>query len=224
MQYTKFQIPNIPNRLPDDEIADLTFTDKDVLNVMKTLSDSYAVCPDGLPTIFFKKLSDALAVPLSCLFRLSLDSGKVPDIWKKAIITPIPKKGASHKPADYRPVSLTCTACRIFEGLLRKCILDFLLYHGLISADQHGFMSRRSTATQMTECIYDWSYSIEFKKCVDIIYLDLAKAFDTVSHAKLLAKIDSVGVRGKIHAWLGDYFVNSRFIQPSDFSSLWLYC
>ena len=197
--------PNMSNRMTDDELIDFDFSVKDVLDVMKTLSDSYAICPDNLPTVFFKRFQTALAVPLHLLFRLSLDQGVVPNIWKSAFVAPIPKKGSSSKPADYRPVSLTCTACRIFETLIRNRMLDFLLYHGLLSKDQHGFMRKRSTSTQMLECLYDWSYSVETRRFVDIIYLDLAKAFDSVSHAKLLAKLEHVGIRGRMLEWISQF-------------------
>ena len=74
--------------------------------------------------------------------------------------------------------------------------MKYLEENKLLSALQYGFWSNKSTCAQLLKCTNDWTKIIEVKIPVDIIYLDFAKAFDTVSHKKLFQKIFSIGLRG----------------------------
>ena len=83
--------------------------------------------------------------------------------------------------------------------------MDHLDRNGLISKEQHGFLSGKSTQTQLLECINDWTKGIDSKKSLDVFYLDISKAFDTVSHPKLLKKLECYGISGELHQWLSDF-------------------
>ena len=45
---------------------------------------------------------------------------------------------------------------------------------------------------------------------LDIVYLDLAKAFDKVPHQRLLNKLKAYGIHGKLHVWIADWLVGRR--------------
>ena len=87
--------------------------------------------------------------------------------------------------------------------------MDHLDRNSLISKAQHGFLSGKSTQTQLLECINDWTKSIDNKESIDVFYLDISKAFDTVSHPKLLKKLKCFGISGYILNWITD-FLSSR--------------
>ena len=78
---------------------------------------------------------------------MSLDSGKIPDIFKMAYITPIHKGGKRKSPERYRPVSLTSHIMKIFERVLKKSIIEHLVENQAINRGQHGFVPGRSTQT-----------------------------------------------------------------------------
>ena len=99
-------------------------------------------------------------------------------IRKSAIIIPVFKKGSSSDPSNYRTMSLTCIACKFLESRVKNCLLKHLQYKNLISKQQHGFQSNRSTTTQLLECCNDWCVHVSAKRKVDAIYLDFSKAFD----------------------------------------------
>ena len=86
--------------------------------------------------------------------------------------------------------------------------MNYLLDRKLISRQQHGFLSKRSTCTQLLESINDWSVALDNKNNVDIVYVDFSRAFDSVVHSKLLCKLASYGIRDDllrwIHAFLSD--------------------
>ena len=92
----------------------------------------------------------AIDFPLSVLFRSFLDLRDLPDEWRQAIITPKFKKGTPSDVSNYRPIALTCTACKILESLISCTLLDFLHLHNLISKQQHGFLTNHSTCYQLT--------------------------------------------------------------------------
>ena len=72
----------------------------------------------------------------------------------------------------------------------------------LISKHQHGFLSKHSTATQLLECVNDWAIKKSKKNQVAIVYLDFAKAFDSIVHKKLLFKLKAYGVDGLLLHWI----------------------
>ena len=88
------------------------------------------------------------------------------------------------------------------ERVLRDHIVKHLEDNNLLSLHQHGFRSRRSCLTQLLEYFSDIHNSLDESAPVDSIYLDCAKAFDTVPHKRLLAKVRALGIRGKVYKWI----------------------
>ena len=143
-----------------------------------------AVYANGLHPHILKELSVQLAQPLFIRFRMSLETGMLPDDWKVAQISPIFKKGHRCKPGNYRPVSLTAIICKILEKLVRRNIVDHLEQNELIDPAQHGFVKGRSCVTNVLETFEQWTQILDDGGCLDVIYMDFMKAFDKVSHLR----------------------------------------
>jgi len=84
-----------------------------------------------------------------------MQSSTVPEIWKTAVVIPVHKKGLTSDVNNYRPISLTCICCKLAETIIKQKMLDYLLSSNLISKHQHGFLSKRSTCSQLLECVDD---------------------------------------------------------------------
>jgi len=96
---------------------------------------------------------------------------------------------------------LTC--CRVMERIINNEIWNYnLLKYTLISHHQHGFIKRRSTCTNLLECLSDWSLNMQSKLFTDVLYFDFKKAFDSVSHDKLLVKVATYGISGDLYQWI----------------------
>ncbi len=215
-------IPQAESRVPEGVgINSANFSPFKIKQIIKKIKPKKSHTPDGIPAVFFKKLDNQLCAPLSVLFEMSFDRSEIPNIWKLADVVPVFKKGVSNDPNNYRPVSLTSISCKIMEMCIIDSLLDYLRVRRLISRQQHGFLAKKSTCTQLLECINDWSLSLSARKSVDVIYIDFRKAFDSVSHQKLINKLETFGISGNLLSWLSVFLSNrqQRVIIGSHMSS-----
>ena len=113
-------------------------------------------------------------------------------------MSPIFKKGSRNLAENYRPISLTSIVCKMMETLIRDRLLEHLQKEKLLSPKQHGFISGRSTVTQLLNYLDRCIQNTIDGHVVDAIYLDFAKAFDTVPHRRLLGKMEAYGISGTV--------------------------
>ena len=98
--------------------------------------------------------------------------------------------------------------CRLFERILCSELLGHLSLNHLISTNQHGFLPRRSTVTQLLDVTNQWMENYIAKKSTCAVYTDLAKAFDKVSHVKLLEVLKAYGIDGNVSRWIKNVLYN----------------
>ena len=139
----------------------------------------------------------AIAPILQLIYQRSLDSGKLPSIWKEANVSPIFKKGDKSDPANYCPISLTCVLCKVLEHVVTSSISRHFTEQNILFDLQHGFREKRSCETQLIMLVDELAKNMQAKKQTDLILLDFSKAFDKVAHEKLLQKLHFYGKRGK---------------------------
>ena len=194
----------------DEPLTEADFKEEDVRKKLTNLKPSAAPGPDGVWTRILQKLADVLAKPLSLIFTKLFADGCVPGIWKKANVCPVFKKGVKGDTGNYRPISLTCVVGKLMESLLRDRILQHLVLHQLIRVSQHGFMSGRSTLTNLLAYLETLTTLVDEGHAVDVLYLDFAKAFDKVPHARLLAKCRGLGIGGKVVSWVEEWLTGRQ--------------
>jgi retron-type reverse transcriptase len=131
-----------------------------------------------------------LAIPLTNLFNVCIESNCVPDEWKISYITPIYKgKGSKSSPDNYRPISVLPPIDKIFEAIIGDQIRNFFESNEMLSDSQFGFRNFRSCELALNSMINSWKLSLDIKHNVIAILLDFSKAFDTVDHSLLLKKL-----------------------------------
>ena len=202
-------IPRLMEHTPDHFLVDVDITAAQVEAKISALRHSASPGPDGLHPRILRELAPWVSLPLSSVFRKSLACGRLPEDWKIAEVVPIYKKGGRDNPSNYRPVSLTSVLSKLMESLLRDSILEHMQYFNLLCDAQHGFVPRRSCASQLLSCMEDWTKSIEQGQPVDVAYLDFYKAFDSVPHKRLIQKLHDYGIRGNLLRWI-EAFLNDR--------------
>ena len=203
-------LPHLDYEFNGIPLDDITFNETEVKEILLHIKENSSPGPDGIHPNILKECADHLSHPLYCLFRDSLNTGIIPDIWKTANVTPIYKKGSKSDSLNYRPVSLTSVVCKVLERIIRNRIMEHLDRNNLLSPQQHGFRSKRSCLTQLLEYFQEvHDYLDEIETCgVDAIYLDCKKAFDTVPHKRLLIKLRAYGITGNLLKWIESFLTN----------------
>lgn len=129
---------------------------------------------------------------LLIVFRLTLIKGMIPRVWKRRKAIPIHKQGNKTSPNNYRPISLTSTCCKALEQIIGKHSIDFVESNHFSGTNQYGFRQGCSTTTHLIEVFHDLSRIVDNRGQADVVFLDFAKAFDRVSHPKLLHKFTCI--------------------------------
>ena len=145
---SRIEAPETPVMGAIEVTADMVATALSKLNATK------AAGPDGIHPAMLKPLAQILAGPLSQLFNLSLGSAILPLDWKDATVTPIHKGGDRDEASNYRPVSLTSVVLKVLERIIRDAIAEHYSNYKMLSANQHGFVRRRSCLTNLI-CFMD---------------------------------------------------------------------
>ena len=190
-------------------LEDIDFTVQDVADSIMTIKPTASAGIDGVPALLLRTCAEELKEPLYQLYRKSLDFGRFPEALKWSKVVPVFKKGDRCKPENYRPISLTSHISKILEKILVKKIVEYLDSLNLFNAAQHGFRAGRSCLSQLLEHQMTIIEMLEEGKDVDVVYLDLAKAFDKVDYGILIQKLKHIGISGVMLKWIHS-FLNGR--------------
>ena len=109
-----------------------------------------------------------------------------------------------------RPISLLPLPGKILEIIISKRLKHFLRANNILCTRQHGFRKKRSTLSAIVEFLHDVYGNLNENKDTYIVYLDLKKAFDTVSHDILLNKLNQSGVDQNTIKWFCSYLTNRK--------------
>jgi len=123
-------------------------------------------------------------------------------LWRTARTKTISKSwnaGLASDPANYRPISLTSVFCKLMERVINRQVIQYLQRYKLLSGQQHGFL---------LDCLSDWTLALDNRHSVTVAYMDYSKAFDMVSHSKLLHKLSCFGICGNLLRWIGEFLDN----------------
>ena len=135
------------------------------------------------------------------IFEKSLKDSEVPTEWREANVTPIFKKGNKLEASNYRPVSLTSIVCKVLEDIVRERMMAYVQGGGLIAPEQHGFVPKKACLTNLLETLDAITDAVNKGYSVDLILLDFSKAFDKMSHKKLIAKLRAYGIDEILVKW-----------------------
>ena len=185
------------------DLSDLSVSIGEVLDEIDNLSIYKGPGVDGIPPIFIKNCKFILSRPLWLIFNRSLIDGHFPSAWKVSNITPVHKAGAKSDISNYRPISMLNIMSKLLEAIVTRKISS--LVRNALSDEQHGFLSGRSTVTNLAVFCNFVARRLDKKLQVDVIYTDFKKAFDRVDHFLLIDKLSAIGFKGQLLRWLFSY-------------------
>lgn len=180
----------------------------EIYTILNGLKNECAVGYDGISTSFLKYCSPKIVPLITHLCNVCMDTGTFPKVFKTAIITPVHKGGNGDSITNYRPISVLTALSKILEKVINKRLTSYLESYNILSNSQYGFRSARSTEGAVTGLIDMIVDNIDRKNKVIGIFLDLAKAFDTVSIPILIKKLEIIGCRDTSLKLLSDYLTD----------------
>jgi len=181
--------------------------EQELCTVISKLRNSASGLDDLKPEVI-KAVSSAIVKPLLHILNLSFQQGVVPTELKSAYITPLFKGGDPMVIKNYRPVSVLPVFSKIFERLMYNRLVSYIEKYNILYECQFGFKKNHSTEMALIVLIDKIVNALEKNEHVIGIYLDFAKAFDTVDHNILLMKLQHYGIRGTTLSWFRSYLNN----------------
>jgi hypothetical protein len=183
-----------------------------VLKALQCVDISSSSGSHGIPTKLLKACADELASPICSLFNQCIRSNKFPSDFKQALVTPIYKgKGSKNDPDNYRPISVLPPLAKIFERALAEQMTEHMEASYLFHPSQYGFRKGLSCELALNEIIDYWRESLNDKKVVASILLDLKKAFDTVDHLLVVNKLKYYNFDHQAIKMLDSYLANRSY-------------
>lgn len=186
--------------------------EREVSDYISQLKNDSAPGSDGLKPSLIKEISSLIIKPLTHICNLSLSQGVFPQIWKTASLTLIHKSGDKTTPCNFRPISLLSILSKILEKTVHRRLCKYLETNDLLSPCQFGFRRGKSTEDAIAKLLETVTGNLDKGRCCVGVFLDLAKAFDTVSVPILLKKLENLGVRGVALHWFWSYLSNRQII------------
>ena len=171
-------------------------TRKQVLQALKDLKIDNSPGVDGTHPHILKELSDSISYPLSLIFSRLYEIWYNPTTVERCYYSTNIFLRDRSLAKYYRPVSPTSVICKVLEKIIVIQISEHLKANSLTCPAQHGFKAGHSTATNLLEALNVWTEALMYRHPIDVIYLNYAKAFDTVPHQRLLRQIYSLGIQG----------------------------
>jgi hypothetical protein len=176
-----------------------------VLKIIQKFKSKASCDIDGISSKMIKFIGREIAIPLSHIFNISLESGLFPEKLKKCRVVPIFKSGNHCECDNYRPISLLSSISKILEKIVADKLIFHLTSNDLLYTHQYGFIPKRSAEHNLIHIInYVSSALNEGNFCVGV-FLDLKKAFDVCDHSILLKKLTKLGINGVTHEWFKNY-------------------
>lgn len=186
-------------------------TDKvEVLNIVRNFKGKTSTDYLDFNMSLIKNIITEIIDPFTFICNMSLETGTFPNNMKTAKVVPLFKSGCKKTFSNYRPISLLPQFSKILEKLYSKRLVKFLDKYKILCESQFGFRNARSTALALGELIEEVTDSIDNQDFTLGVFIDLKKAFDTIDHTILLAKLERIGIRGTALSWLSNYLKNRQ--------------
>ena len=125
-------------------------------------------------------------------------------------MTPLHKKAEKELASNYRPISLTCIACKVMESIIKDEINSFMINNSLLTNLQYSFVPGKSCQSNLLSMLNILTEATEHNLEVDLVYLDFAKAFYSVPNRKLIHKLQKYDISGQLLLWIKHFLSNRR--------------
>ena len=162
----------------------------------------------GIDNVNAKVIQDCFHVigrDLLDLVNESLQTGHVPKVWKESLVIPIPKINGTDKAEEFRPINMLHTLEKILEIVVKGQLMHYLNCNNLLIPEQSGYREGHSCESALNLVLAKWKEKIEAKETIFAVFLDLKRAFETISRPLLLQTLKRFGIVGTAYKWFESY-------------------
>ena len=197
-----------------------THFSEEIANIISSVNSNKASGPNSIPYRTLILLKNEISKQLADLFNLSFTTGVFPSVLKTAKVVPVFKKDSKLNYSNYRPISLLSNIEKILEKLMYKRLYTFLDYNNIIYDLQFGFRQQYSASNALIKITENIRKAFDDEHIGCGVFVDLQKAFDTVDHQILLAKLNHYGIPGVSNDWFKFYLSNcNQYVSINGYES-----
>ena len=199
----------------------ITSTNKEeIYKIISTLNSNKSCGPNSIPNNILHLLQDQISNNLATICNLSFSTRVFPAILKTAKVIPIQKKNSKLEVSNYKPISLLSNIDKIFEKLMQSRLIEFLEEKQILCYRQFGFRKDFSANHVILTLLESMQKALDGRQFACRIFIDLEKAFDTLSHNILLDKLNHYGIRNIANDWFRSYLSKrTQFVSINGFNS-----
>ena len=154
----------------------------DVLLLEKELNVTKNSCIPDIHSDVCKYLFNKIPDRIADLFNASLPTGVYPAEWSMGFVNLIPKQGVLSNPSNWRPIMQTNIFGKSLERIVHRHLLGHMKENKIISNKQYAFLPTKSTHEAIFDLSRHINSSINNKKLMGLLFLDISKAFDCIKH------------------------------------------
>ena len=169
-------------------LADIETTPAEIIEICKNININKSSSIDNLSSELLKDAFLAIPDKLCLLFNNCFSTASIPNVWKYAKVTPLPKGGDSQVVSNYRPISLLPLLSKLIEKIVHKNLYNHLMQWNLLEERQGGFRPGHSTVSTCSYFTNDLYLANNHNEITIAVFIDAMKAFDTVNHQILIKK------------------------------------
>jgi Reverse transcriptase (RNA-dependent DNA polymerase) len=209
--------------LKTPKVNSFSFSPTDPLEIMRLaleIKNKSSYGYDDIPVSIMKLSVPCIAYPLSILINSSFSTGIFPDALKIGKLCPVFKAGDKSLFSNYRPISVLPSFSKIYEKSIHARLASYLEANDILFDYQFGFRKKHSTYMAITNLYDKISNAVDKNEFVIAIFIDLAKAFDTIDFNILYDKLSYYGIRGIALDLFKSYLTDRcQFVHSSGSSS-----
>lgn len=200
--------------------SNFTFTLKTVDSslIMRIVNNlkSNALGVDGISLDMLLLTLPTTLDTLNSIVNTSIESSTFPDIWKTAIVRPLPKNTNPLTFKDLRPISILPCMSKVLERVVCQQLTEYLESNSILPQYQSGFRKNHSTSTALIDVTGNILEAQDRGMGTILVLLDFSRAFDTISIPLLLGKLVYYGFDEHAVKWFGSYLSNrSQYVKIS---------
>ena len=182
--------------------------DDEVQKIIMNLDGSKATPVGDIPTDMLKQAIDIHLLIMTQIINMSIDNNCYPEDLKLAEVSPVFKKKDDLNKENYRPISVLSHVSKVFERVMYQQIEGFM--KDKLSNLLIGFRKNHNTQHCLTSLLERWKKTLDKGGYIFAIFMDLSKAFDTLNHKLLIAKLGAYGFDTKALYYIKSYLDNRK--------------